>query len=224
MNFSLNTPLERRAALAALTTYVNMLDGATIAVEDNPETGSVTIPVQTAVEVIPTVADAAPQVPSAAHAFAPPPYLSAPPAPAPSAAPLPNTPPPAVEVDSKGVAWDAALHAGNKSKNKDGTWRARRNSGGAADDTPEAPPAPVAPVAVTPPAPPVVAAPVAPSAAPATFQELMGRVMPAITGGKVTAAKITEVVNMAGVPNLPALAATPAAIPTVWMMIEPLLA
>ena len=88
------------------------------------------------------------------------------------------------------------------------------NSGGATDDAPEAPPAP--------PAAPV-APPAAPIDAPADFQALMSRVMPAITGGKVQVAKVNEVLGMCGVPNLPALATMPAAVPVVWQMLSPLL-
>ena len=219
LNLPLTTPAERRAALAALATYTDLLDGhvAVIAPEDNPEVGTVPIPAPVVAEVIPTATAVfhSGGVPSPVSGVVgePPQFLTAPPAPAPSMTPLPNTPLPAVEVDSKGVAWNAELHAGNKSKNKDGTWRARRNSGGATDDAPEAPPAPPAPAA------PVAA----PTDTPADFQALMARVMPAITGGKVQVAKVNEVLGMCGVPNLPALATMPAAVPVVWQMLSPLL-
>jgi hypothetical protein len=37
-------------------------------------------------------------------------------------------PPPAVEVDSRGIPWDARVHAGNKATSKkDGSWKKRRN-------------------------------------------------------------------------------------------------
>ncbi len=218
LTLPLTTPAERRAALIALEFYVAHLDrdAATIAREDNPEVGAVPIPAPVVVENIPT----------ATHAFAPPPYLDIPPRVEPAVTPpLPNTPMPAVEVDSKGVAWSADLHAGNKSKNKDGTWRAKRNSGGAQDDAPEVP---TPPAAVTPPAPPVAppAAPVAPvaSGAPADFPAFMARVMPAVTSGKLASAKLNEILGMCGVPNLPSLATMPTALPVVWQMVEPLLA
>ncbi len=206
LTLSLTTAAERAAALAALTTYIEHLDGAPrIAPQDNPEAGVVPIPAPVITEMIP----------SAGHAFAPPPYLEAPVPPAPSATLLPNTPMPDLDVDSKGVPWNAELHAGNKSKNKDGSWRAKRNSG----DAPEAPPAPVAaPVPVAPPAAPVA------SAAPADFASFMQRVMPAVTGGKISTTKLNEILGMCGVPNLPALGAMPAALPVVWQMVEPLLA
>ncbi len=225
LTLSLTTSAERAAALAALTTYIEHLDGAPrIAPQDNPETGVVPIPVPVITEMIPSaghafahtggVAAPAVGVVGSGHAFAPPPYLEAPVPPAPSATPLPNTPMPDLDVDSKGVPWNPELHAGNKSKNKDGSWRAKRNSG----DAPEAPPAPPAAAPVAPPVAPVA------SAAPADFAAFMQRVMPAVTGGKISTAKLNEILGMCGVPNLPALGTMPAALPVVWQMVEPLLA
>lgn len=59
---------------------------------------------------------------NAAEAFAPPPVPTA-------AAPPPPPPPvPAAdaELDSKGAPWTQGVHADNKSKKQDGTWKARR--------------------------------------------------------------------------------------------------
>lgn len=67
---------------------------------------------------------------SAAEAFAPPP--PAPPVPAEAMPPVPTTaaPPPVptadVETDDKGNPWVAGVHADNKAKKQDGTWKARR--------------------------------------------------------------------------------------------------
>jgi hypothetical protein len=60
--------------------------------------------------------------PSAAILPAPP---SAPEAAAPSEPAAPSSPA-AVERDSRGIVWDARIHAANKSTNKDGSWRQRR--------------------------------------------------------------------------------------------------
>lgn len=212
ITLSLASPAERAAALVALTVYIEHLDGdrrtLPLAFADNPEVGRVTPPVP--VEVV--------NIPTAATAFAPPNpvaevgYLTPPVPPAASLAP---------EVDSKGVMWDAAIHAGNKSKNKDGSWRAKRNASGATDDAPEAPtPTPPAPpvVVAAPVAPPVPAAPPVASsgAAPTTAQEFTKAIMPLIQAGKLTAAQVTEACTLAGVANLPALSANPAAVPVVW--------
>lgn len=226
ITLSLATPDERAAALAALTVYINRLDGDTrtlpLPFADNPEVGVVTPPVQTDVTVIP----------SASAAFAPNPvaaagYITPPVPPAASTAPLPNTPPPEVDVDSKGVQWNAELHAGNKSKNKDGTWRAKRNASGATDDAPPPPVPPAAAAPVAPPVPPAaVAAPVAPPAPaaaagdPTTAQEFTKAIMPLMQAGKVTAVQVAEACQMNNVPNLPALSATPAAVPAVWATLK----
>ena len=227
ITLSLATSAERAAALAALTVYINHLDGDTrtlpLPFADNPEVGVVTPPVQTEVQVIPnaTIAFAANPVAAAG-------YITPPVPPAAPTAPLPNTPMPEVEVDSKGVQWNAELHAGNKSKNKDGTWRAKRNASGATDDAPT-PPAPPAAVAapVAPPVPPAaVAAPVAPPAPaaaagdPTTAQEFTKAIMPLMQAGKITAVQVAEACQMNNVANLPALSATPAAVPAVWSTLK----
>lgn len=220
ITLSLATPAERAAALAALSLYVQHLDGDTktlplfparIATEDNPEVGVVTPPAQTEVLVIPSATAAfAPPVPNPVAVAG---YQSAPPAP----------PEVGLEVDSKGVVWSAELHAGNKSKNKDGSWRAKRNASGATDDAPEAPvPPPAAPVVAAPVAPPVAPPAAAPAAAgvPTTAQEFTKAIMPMIQAGKLTAVQVTEACTQAGVANLPALSANPAAVPVVWANLQ----
>lgn len=68
-----------------------------------------------------------------------------------------TAPPPPVDVDAAGVAWNPALHAGNKAKKANGTWKARKGLGGTAPAQQQ----------VTAPPPPPVAAPV-PQVAPTT--------------------------------------------------------
>lgn len=100
--------------------------------------------------------------------------------PAPSPAPSPVAPSSGVELDAKGLPWDARIHSGpadKKPKNTDGTWRRKRGTDDALIAQVEAelrqvmgaPPAvptpPAAPAAVSPepaPAPAPTAAPVAP--------------------------------------------------------------
>jgi hypothetical protein len=83
-----------------------------------------------------------------------------PPAPPAALGPIPLPPGVAVERDSAGVAYDAAVHSSTRSKTIDGKWKARRNRTSAAA-APAAPVAPVAPPAA-PIAPPVSAAPIPP--------------------------------------------------------------
>ena len=62
ITLSLATSAERAAALAALTVYINHLDGDTrtlpLPFEDRPDVGVVTPPVQTEVTVIPSASAA----------------------------------------------------------------------------------------------------------------------------------------------------------------------
>lgn len=64
---------------------------------------------------------------NAAEAFATPPPVPTPPVPT-TAAPPPPPPVPAAdaETDDKGNPWIEGVHADNKSKKQDGTWKARR--------------------------------------------------------------------------------------------------
>lgn len=73
----------------------------------------------------------APAAPQAGAASVPPvpapPVPSAPVPPAPSA-PVPQASPAVgAELDKDGLPWDARIHSSSKEKNKDGTWRQRRN-------------------------------------------------------------------------------------------------
>jgi hypothetical protein len=112
-------------------------------------------------------------------------------------------PPPADDIDSAGVVWDAAVHSANRTKNADGTWRKRRGV-----ETAVPPPPPAADSAAVPPA-PVTAAP----NWPATVQELMPLVTRAMVAGTLTPAAIGEACRSVGITALPDLATRPELIP-----------
>jgi hypothetical protein len=107
---------------------------------------------------VPTAAPPAPPVETSASVA---PVSPATPVPA-AASPAPSA---GVELDKDGLPWDARIHSENKAKNKDGSWRSRRNLDPALKATVEAelrqvmaaPLAPTAPTAAA----PVAAAPLA---------------------------------------------------------------
>jgi len=104
----------------------------------------------------------------------------------------------AEELDSEGIVWNAEIHAPSKSKNKDGTWRAKRA------------PAPVV-------AAPVVAAPVM-----VTFNDLMALVSRKMAEGKITPAKLGEIQVQHGVENISMLSTSPEMIPAVYATVDAL--
>lgn len=126
---------------------------------------------------------------------------------------------PAVELDSKGLPWDARIHAESKNKIADGTWRKKRNLDPSLLAQVEAelyalmgapvaplPPAVAAPT-IAPPAPiaPVGAAPDAAADPRALYVGLVGRAAAAIQAAKITQADITGICVAHGVPALPLL-------------------
>lgn len=134
---------------------------------------------------------------------------------------LPN----GVELDIKGLPWDARIHAESKAKIADGSWRSKRNLDPAVKASVEAelrqvmgaPAAPLVVPTVTTqvPAPPVtVSSPTTtalPPAAPAAdgrqvFVQLVGRCAAAIAAGKLTQQEVTDCCTARGVPMLPLLA------------------
>jgi hypothetical protein len=125
---------------------------------------------------------------------------------------VPAAPVPGAEVDSAGVPHNPALHAGNKAKKQDGTWKARK---GNAAPLPPTPPVPVSmptpPVMVPPPIPPAPlaaqpgpvvggVAPLAPTDAsvPLTFRGVMGKVNAGKAAGKLTQADVDASLVMVG--------------------------
>ena len=226
MNFSLSTPIERQATLAAITAYIEVLDGVRVQPQDNPAAGAdEPIVVHDAITSI----TEPPAPPEAAQVFGM------------VTTPMPQFPVPTVEqreaevpaapvadpnLDVNGVAYNAEIHSTTRTKNKDGSWRLKRNTGGAevppAPPVVSAPPAPVAPVA-----PPVVSAPPAPpapapvaDAAPTTFKELMDRLAPLMQSGKVNFQAVSSACQLNGVAALPALNANVGAIPAVWATLQ----
>lgn len=112
-------------------------------------------------------APAAPQDGEASATIVPsPPAVPAPPTVAP---PAPAVQTPRAEngdLDKSGLPWDARIHSGSREKNKDGTWRQRRNLADGMYEQVEAELRAVMalPVPATVPAPPVSAAPLPPPA------------------------------------------------------------
>jgi hypothetical protein len=154
-----------------------------------------------------------------------------------------DAPEPSDDIDSAGVVWNPDLHSRTKSKNADGTWRAKRGVAKDAPTVPEAEPIPapwpftppagivapapaiaVPPVPVAPPAPPVADVPPAPPAPNiVSFPALMQKISPAVASGKVTQEQVVAIVTRLGVPSLPLLSTRPDLIPTVSAEIDALL-
>lgn len=198
------------------------LTAATIAPEDNPETGKY-VPE-------PVVAPA----PTAAQAAFAPTTLAVPAVPTPVAT--------GIEVDKNGLPWDGRIHSSARSKIADGTWKMRR---GVEDEfvkgienelrqTMGVPPVPMAPSPLTPPPATVFSAPAAPIPAPPvasiapppvvapvevatqlTFPKLMQRITAAFAAKTMDQAMIHEAVQAAGLPSLPMLASRPDLVQTV---------
>lgn len=202
--------------------------------------GATAAPFTAAVAPSPTAPVVMPVTSSTPAPIAPVP--PAPPAPVPTAHAAPGSPAAGVELDTKGLPWDARIHAGSRAKIADGTWRAKRDLDptikasveaelrqlmGAPSTTSLAQSAAPAPAA-----PPVAgAAPSAPAAlnaaqpdARAQFVALVGRASAAIQAQKVTQAEITQCCAEAGVPALPLLANRLDLVPRVAANIDALLA
>nr|WP_297388182.1 hypothetical protein [uncultured Roseateles sp.] len=150
---------ELRATINYLQQLAELRADGVIAPEDRPDVGAASVltlntpetwnKTQPGLDLPPDPAAVFGHVPVPAPAVVAPPALPpaipAPVAPAAaSAAPLPPAvamPPtaataptavPGVEMDSKGLPWDARIHASSKTKNQDGSWRAKRGLNDAA--------------------------------------------------------------------------------------------
>jgi len=156
------------------------------------------------------------------------------------------------ETDSAGLPWDARIHSksadGVKGKNKDGTWRQRRNladgvkeaveaelrglvalnagaapvTGGIAPDAAAAFHARVAAQAAAAPA-----APPAPPVAPSSVNPLgplLMKIAPLFASGKVTPQQADAIAQKHGLANLTQLALTPNLVPAVEADIDALAA
>jgi len=114
----------------------------------------------------------------------------------------------APELDSKGVAWDSRIHAANRAKKIDGTWKQKRGLSGVsnANSVPE-PVVPSAPPAATvAPPPPVSVQPASstPSvsagtnAQPVTFRDLMMKIAQATAAGKISTDQVNQILASIG--------------------------
>jgi hypothetical protein len=147
--------------------------------------------------------------------------------------------PAGVDTDSAGFPWDERIHAGTKAKIADGTWRQKRGVDPAIVASVEAelraimgapaaavtpPRVPTPPVAIVPPvpvandpldvpAPPVTIAPPQVSQDPATFPAFVQWVMGYHARKEITQSEINEVIQLLGLPGMPALSMRPDLIP-----------
>lgn len=153
-----------------------------------------------------------------------------PPAPPPAGAPI-------VERDSKGLPWDARIHASTKTKNADGQWKARKGADPVTVAAVTAELQAGAPVVSTAmPLPILTAQPDALSAAsvfggtpppvssavadPTTFEQLMTRVSPSVASGAVPPTAINAAAQAQGVASLVMLQQNPAYVPYVWATLK----
>lgn len=126
-----------------------------------------------------------------------------------------------VELDKRGLPWDARIHSGAKSKLANGNWKLARG---------------VDPVLVTQveaelyrsrsaPAPAAAPVPPAPTEdAPADFTTLVMRLSEWQAAGRITKEQIAAAVNEHGIASLPLLATRPDLVPQVWSTVLKVLA
>lgn len=160
-------------------------------------------PVAAATAVIPLPPVPVPLPPAPVGVPVPPAVSSA----VPALPPVAMAPNPGAEVDSAGVPHNPAVHAGNKAKKQDGTWKARKGNAAPLAPVPAVPASVPLPPAI-PPAPlaaesgPVVGgvAPLAPTDAPVplTFRGVMAKVSAGKTAGKLTTADVDAALIMVG--------------------------
>lgn len=143
-------------------------------------------------------------------------------APTPPVAPtVEAAPASSVELDKRGLPWDARIHSGAKSKLANGNWKLARG---------------VDPVLVTQveaelyrsrsaPAPAATPVPPAPMEdAPADFTTLVMRLSEWQAAGRITKEQIAAAVNEHGIASLPLLATRPDLVPQVWSTVLKVLA
>lgn len=148
---------------------------------------------------------------------APPAMPPVPPVPGTAPVPAPMASLGAAQLDSKGLPWDHRIHSGERTQNKDGSWRNKRGlpDGLVAQVETElravlgvaAPPHPLVsgPAPGFPgggvPAPPVPDAP----AAPMTFMTLLTKVTKSIKDGQLAQDRVNATLVEFSLPNLPAI-------------------
>jgi hypothetical protein len=153
------------------------------------------------------------------------------------AVPPTASPAPGVDVDARGLPWDARIHSREKTKLVNGNWKNKRGVDENLLQTVEAQlaqamaipaassPAPSVSVPVPPPTPtpPVLptAAPTATSASPSEpFPDLMKLIVSATTQNKLTQAQVNEVINAHGFAVLPLVSSRPDLIPAIEQAIK----
>lgn len=218
--------------LFASTATITVTSGPFVMTSDAQLVRAADVP---AIDTDAAAAFGAPDSPDAAQTFAPlPAGAGSAAAPAPVAGPAVS----GVELDSAGMPWDARIHAGGKTQNKDLTWREKRGVGADVKAAVAAelrqvmaasPPAPVTaapappPVVeqVAPPPPAPVAAAPAPAPAPitappsglASFAAAMARVTAGQTAGHLTTDDVKAAVAAVGLTEARQLAQRPDLVP-----------
>lgn len=241
--FSITVPNEPRALRAAAEFFNTVAGGITVTAMSTPMKGTGDVIAPSASIETPAVQPFVPEtpVPDAVTVFgtlAPPSVDSEPPAPlsVDSEPPVPPPPPvtagetvpPPPPLDSRGLPWDARIHASSRSQVADGSWRNRKCP---ADQTKESwdqyiaqveaelkgvmsVPTPAAvPTPTEAPAPPAAV----PISTPLSFADLTAK----ITSSGISFDLVTAAVNKVGLPAYPALLNRPDLIPAVHAEIFP---
>ena len=136
----------------------------------------------------------------------PPPPTPAAPVPPPPPAPVaqPSLPSTDGEVDAKGMPWDSRIHSSSRAKNKEGTWRQRRNLAAGLVEQVEAEHKGAAAL---------------PTNAP-TFLTLIERVQQLIGAGQITAGDYRMITEKHGFADPSLIATQPDKIPAILEAIE----
>jgi hypothetical protein len=137
---------------------------------------------------------------------------------------------PTVELDTRGLPWDARIHSRERTKIANGNWKNKRGLDATTIEAIEgelrgvmsAPAATVISPPVTNTTQPDPAGSVM-TASSSNFPDLMKKITAAITGGKVTAAQCSEIVARNGVKSLPLLATRPDLIPQIELELDALI-
>lgn len=128
-----------------------------------------------------------------------------------------GVPPVGADLDSRGLPWDARIHASTKGKNADGGWKKRKNLEPAVQTAVEAElrrlmGIPIAPAALRLPA---GAESVEAGSTPTTFPQLMGWITRLVADKKLTQADVTGIVQPIGMASVVGLNNRPDLIPQV---------
>lgn len=169
-----------------------------------------------------------PTLPQAVTAPVPPAPTPAVAAAVPTAPAAPSSLAGSVELDAKGLPWDARIHSSGKTLIKDGTWRYKggvppeRIAAVEAELRPLAVPvaptvmtqAPVVPVGAS-----LATTIVSPADAPQTFEQIMPLITAAVTAGKLQPGAIQAACSALGLASIVQLQTSPAFVPQVWALL-----